>query len=107
MTEPQQYFQMATEIAARAGSHSRRTLDDERCQKRGRQGAERSDAGFSEVLSKFVQMMTVPLNRALHQSAFTAQNTAGTREPLIQVEMGGGDDYALPDHHWPAAASDV
>jgi hypothetical protein len=64
---------MATEIAARAGSHSRCTFDDERCQKRRRQGTERSDAGFSEVLSKFMQMMTVPLNRALHQSAFTAQ----------------------------------
>src|ERR1700722_19209242 len=34
-------------------------------------------------------------------------NILGTQEPLIQVEMGGGDDYALPNHHWPAAASDV
>ena len=73
MTEPKQHFQMATEIAARAGSHSRRTFDDERCQKRGRQGAERSDAGFSQVLPKLVQMMPVPMNRAFHQSAFTAQ----------------------------------
>jgi site-specific recombinase XerC len=36
MAEPQQNFQMTTEIAARAGSHSRRTFDDERCQKRRR-----------------------------------------------------------------------
>ena len=64
---------MATEIAARAGSHSRRTFDDERCQKRGRQVAERSDAGFPEVLPELVQMMPVPGDRALHQSAFIAQ----------------------------------
>jgi hypothetical protein len=34
MAEPQQHFQVTTEISDRAGSHSRRTFDDERCQKR-------------------------------------------------------------------------
>ena len=98
---------MATEIAARAGSHSRRTFDDERCQKRGRQVAERSDSGFPQVLPKLVQMMPVPGESCSPSVRIHCANTPGTQEPLIQVEMGGGDDYALPDHHWPAAASDV
>jgi hypothetical protein len=64
---------MATEIATRAGSHSRCTFDDERCQKSGRQVAERSDSGFPQILPKLVQMMPVPGDRTLHQSAFIAQ----------------------------------
>jgi hypothetical protein len=107
MAEPQQHFQMTTEIATRAGSHSRRTFDDKRCQKRGRQVSERSDSSSSAGIAQ-----TRGNDAGTHESCSPSvriqyANIFGIQEPLIQVEMGGGDDYALPEHHWPAAASDV
>ena len=86
--------------------HGRCTFDDYRCQKLRRQVAGRSDAVFSELLSKLLQMMTVSLN-VLSTSPHSMRKAPEIQESLIQVKMGGSDDYALPDHHWPAAASAV
>ena len=72
VTEPQQYSQMTTEIAARARSHFRCVLHESGENWRG-QLAEASDASLTEVLSKLTQVTTVVSNGTFCESTFAPQ----------------------------------
>jgi len=93
--EPHQHFQMATEIATSAGSHPRRTIDDEDARSAGDKSPIEVIPAFRRYCPNSWRWCRYPWIVALHQSGTHCAITPGTQEPLLQVEMGGADDYAL------------